>query len=301
MLSIQFDQPGGIDALGLRHVPDPAPGPGQVLIELEASAINPADVKIRSGAIEPRAGQSPFTLGYDLVGTVVRVGATDRSPAVGTRVLAMSAMAATGVGVWSELVRLPVTSVVPVPDGIPVTMLVQLPLAGLTALQAVRALDLPAGSEVMVAGARGAVGRMAIQLLPLYGYRAHGLFRNAGQLDGMPPGLEFTASVGAAAAGCADGVVDTAGVVDGTLLRPAGRWVSVDPAARPDPRSPDMAGRSSVLVITQESGRQLGELVDHLERGSLNVPDPVVFDWREFRQAHAELDRRRGHRVVMVR
>lgn len=289
MFAIQFDAPGGPDVLTVREAPRPVAGEGDVIIEFEASTINPADVKIRSGEIVPRGSDLPHTLGYDIVGTVVELGdSTPTGPAVGTKVLGMSAMAVTGVGTWSQFVRLPASSVSRAPEGIDAAVLAQLPLAGLTALQGIEALNLAEGSSVLVTGAAGAVGSLAVQLLRSRGYHVHALVRSDVQAGRLPAEVEV--HVGTCPDSAVDAVLDTAGIDASTSLRNGDRHVTVVPGST-------AVGAS--LIITYESSALLAELVLELERG-LQLGDPLVYPVDDVRDAHARFENGSSRRIALV-
>ncbi|TCN53415.1 NADPH:quinone reductase-like Zn-dependent oxidoreductase [Rhodococcus sp. SMB37] len=296
MFSIQFEAPGDIEVLQLRDVPVPSPGDGEVLIALEASAINPADVKIRNGSITPRQGSTPFTLGYDLVGTIREAGPSADRFLPGTRVIGVSTLAVTGKGTWSEFVCLPETSLARAPEGVSPAVLAQLPLPGLTALQAVEALQLSQGAEVLVSGAAGAVGRIALQLLHTRGYRAHALIRRAEQTESLPAGVAEEVHIGSPPASCVDGVIDAAGIDLSAALRPTGHYVTVVPGSPPH----SISEKNATLVIAHESGAMLQTLAELLTAGELNLPEPTTFKISEIEAAHREYERRLGRRIALV-
>ncbi|MDF3304557.1 NADP-dependent oxidoreductase [Rhodococcus sp. T2V] len=295
MFAVQFDSPGYIDVLQVRNIPVPSPGEGEVLIALEASAINPADVKIRSGMITPQ-GSAPFTLGYDLVGTVKQTGPNAGRFLPGDRVIGASTSAVTGNGTWSEFVCLPETSLARAPENVDSAILAQLPLPGLTAMQAVDALQLTPGADVLVAGAAGAVGRIALQLLHLRGYRAHALVRRAEQAESLPTGVAEEVHIGSLPVSRVDAVIDTAGIDLSASLRPGGHYVTVVPGSPPHSVSPE----SATLVITHESGAMLHALAELLASGELDLPGSTTFTFSEIEAAHHEYDRQLGRRITLV-
>ncbi|QYB04665.1 NADP-dependent oxidoreductase [Rhodococcus sp. USK10] len=295
MFAVQFDSPGYIDVLQVRNIPVPSPGEGEVLIALEASAINPADVKIRSGMITPQ-GSAPFTLGYDLVGTVKQAGPNAGRFLPGDRVIGASTSAVTGNGTWSEFVCLPETSLARAPENVDSAILAQLPLPGLTAMQAVDALQLTPGADVLVAGAAGAVGRIALQLLHLRGYRAHALVRRAEQAESLPTGVAEEVHIGSLPVSRVDAVIDTAGIDLSAALRPGGHYVTVVPGSPPHSVSPE----SATLVITHESGAMLHALAELLASGELDLPGSTTFTFSEIEAAHHEYDRQLGRRITLV-
>ncbi|GAF50216.1 NADP-dependent oxidoreductase [Rhodococcus wratislaviensis] len=295
MFAVQFESPGYIEVLQVRDVPVPSPGEGEVLIALEASAINPADVKIRSGVITPQ-GSAPFTLGYDLVGTVKATGPNAERFLPGARVIGASTSAVTGNGTWSEFVCIPETSLAHAPEDVDPALLAQLPLPGLTALQAVDALQLTQGSDVLVSGAAGAVGRIALQLLHLRGHRAHALVRRAEQVEWLPTGVAEEVHIGSLPVSRVDGVIDTAGIDLSAALRPGGHYVTVVPGSPPHSVSTDNA----TLVITHESGAMLHALAELVTDGELTLPESTTFTFSEIEAAHHEYDRHLGRRITLV-
>ena len=296
MFAVQFASPGDIDVLQLRDIPVPSPGEGEVLIALEASAINPADVKIRSGMITPRQGHAPFTLGYDLVGTVKETGPNSDRFLPGARVIGVSTLAVTGIGTWSQFVCLPETSLTRAPEDVDPAILAQLPLPGLTAMQAVDALQLTQGSEVLVSGAVGAVGRIALQLLHLRGYHAHALVRRAEQAELLPTGVAEEVHIGSLPVSRVDGVIDAAGIDLSAALRPGGHYVTVVPGSPPHSVSKEAA----TLVVARESGAMLHALAELLTAGELDLPESTTFKFSEIEAAHREYDRRLGRRITLV-
>ncbi|MFE7422021.1 NADP-dependent oxidoreductase [Rhodococcus sp. NPDC057529] len=282
--------------LQLRDIPVPSPGEGEVLIALEASAINPADVKIRSGMITPRQGSAPFTLGYDLVGTVKETGPKAGRFLPGAQVIGVSTLAVTGTGTWSEFVCLPEASLARAPEDVDPAILAQLPLPGLTAMQAVDALQLAQGSEVLVSGAAGAVGRIALQLLHLRGYRAHALVRRAEQAELLPACVAEEVHIGSLPVSRVDGVIDAAGIDLSAALRPGGHYVTVVPGSPPHSVSKEAA----TLVVAHESGAMLHALAELLTAGELDLPESTTFKFSEIEAAHREYDRRLGRRITLV-
>ncbi|MBB4134103.1 alcohol dehydrogenase catalytic domain-containing protein [Gordonia humi] len=294
MLAVQFDEPGGLDVLRVREIARPVPGADEVIVAFEASVINPADVKIRSGQIPVRGGSLPVTLGYDLVGRIAAVGVDVTGLEVGTRVAAMSALAITGVGAWSEYVRLSAASVAPAPGEPEPAVLAQLPLAGLTAWQGIDALKLQAGDEVLVTGAAGAVGKLAVQVLLGRGHPVRALIRDTTQVGQVPAGVQVETDT--PDAGSVDAILDTAGIDASTALRSGGRHITVVPGS---------AAEAAKLIITRESGEMLADLLDMVARGELRLDPTVRFGLRDVRAAHERLTQERlakirGGRIALV-
>jgi len=163
MRAVQVEAFGGPDQLRLVEIPDPAPGPGQVLVEVAAAGVNRADVLVRSGGYH-RAGQPPLVLGLEGAGTVVELGAgVPQGLAVGDRVVAMGATNTPGF--YAELAAVPVSQVVQLPDGVESAAAAALPTAWLSAWYCLRRLaGVQAGECVLVHAAASGVGSAAVQI-----------------------------------------------------------------------------------------------------------------------------------------
>ncbi|WP_028923472.1 zinc-binding dehydrogenase [Pseudonocardia acaciae] len=145
--------PGSPSGVALSEAPDPVPGPNELLVEVRNSSLNYGDV---SGAAGRAAGSVP---GWDAAGVVVAPAADGAGPAVGERVLSFG-----GAGAWGELRAVPVRDAAVVPESVDLGVAAALPVAGVTALRALRASGSLLGRRVLVTGASGGVGRYAVQL-----------------------------------------------------------------------------------------------------------------------------------------
>ena len=154
MRAIQIDRFGGPTVLEVREVPNPVPAAGELLVRTTASSINPVDVKTRSRVYETGIPPLPMMLGWDLAGMVADRGTTVLRP--GQRVIAMSPQLAAGAGTWADLVALPAGLVAPAPATVSLGEAATLPLAGLTAWQALDWLRLGVGDRLLVTGGAGA-------------------------------------------------------------------------------------------------------------------------------------------------
>jgi NADPH:quinone reductase-like Zn-dependent oxidoreductase len=136
------------------------PGAGEVLIKVQAAAVNPADLGMVAGRYrwydELRL---PLVPGYDVAG-VVEAGDWER----GAAVIASTGHSRTQAGGYAEYVTLPASYLAPAPANLDWAEAATIPLAGLTAHQALEQLDLRPGNSLLVNGPRGAVGRFAVQL-----------------------------------------------------------------------------------------------------------------------------------------
>ncbi|WP_309137101.1 NAD(P)H-quinone oxidoreductase [Agrococcus sp. HG114] len=146
--------------------PDPVAGDGEVVVEVAAAAVNRADLMQRAGKYPPPAGESEV-LGLECSGTVVALGAGVDGWSVGDEVCALLAG-----GGYAERVAVPVTQLLPVPEGVSLVEAAALPEAVCTVWSAIRDLPEPeAGELALVHGGSGGMGTMAIQLLRARGWR----------------------------------------------------------------------------------------------------------------------------------
>lgn len=173
MRAIQIDRFGGPDVLRIEEIPEAEAGAGEILVRTIATSINPIDDKTRSGAIGRRTPPLPMTLGWDLAG-VVMDGGSSGLPS-GERVIAMSQQLGTGRRTWADVVALSSGSLAPAPASASLVEAAILPLPGLTALHTLDWLAVSAGERLLIAGAAGAVGGLALQLARARGVRVDAL------------------------------------------------------------------------------------------------------------------------------
>ena len=141
-----------------RDLPEPRPGPADVLVEVAAFAINRGELSL----IERRP--DGWTPGQDVAGVVAAAAADGTGPQAGTRVVGMADW-----GGWSERVAVPSHRIAALPEAVTFAQAAALPVAGLTALRALRTGGALLGRRVLVTGASGGVGSFAVQLARLAG------------------------------------------------------------------------------------------------------------------------------------
>jgi NADPH2:quinone reductase len=178
-----LDTIGSLDALRVGEAPDPTPGPGEAVLEVDYAALNPADRHLAEGQY-PSRPPLPHILGRDAVGTVVSVGesATGVSPG-DRRLILRTEVGVSRPGTFAQRVAVPVQSLVePPPDWTPEESAAA-PLVYLTAFQALTTWgDLPP-SLVLVTGASGGVGVASIQLGRAMGHTVVGLSRSPAKAE----------------------------------------------------------------------------------------------------------------------
>lgn len=178
MRAVVVTGPGGPDVLGWDEVPDPVAGPGEVLVEVAASAVNRADLMQRAGHYDPPPGSSPY-LGLECSGRVVALGEGVTGWRVGEEVCALL----TGGG-YAERVAVPVGQLLPVPDGVDLVSAAGLPEVTCTVWSNVFMLaGLRPGETLLVHGGSSGIGTMAIQLARQVGARVAVTAGSAAKLE----------------------------------------------------------------------------------------------------------------------
>jgi len=151
----------------LTDLPQPEPGPGEVLVEVELASVNGFDLSVVAGYLwDMLPHEFPVVLGRDFVGTVTAVGDGVTSISAGDRVAGVIPGMALGptAGSLSQYVALPADAVAVVPAGVTTEAAATIGLAGVAALDSLDALDLQPGDTLLVSGATGGVGSIAVQL-----------------------------------------------------------------------------------------------------------------------------------------
>lgn len=163
------------EALRLVDLPDPTPEPGEVLVRVRASGVNPSDVKLRAGR---RPGGLAPTMPYPLIvphsdgaGEIEAVGAGVDPARVGRRVWIWNGQWLRAQGTAAELIALPSAQAVDLPDGVDFAVGACLGIPAVTGWCAVRVGGAVEGRDVLVTGGAGAVGRFAVQCARLSGAR----------------------------------------------------------------------------------------------------------------------------------
>lgn len=304
--AVQFDQYGDIDVLQVREVPRPTPGVDEVLVEVRAAGINPGEAMIRKGALHDRfPGTFPSGQGSDLAGVVVDTGHGVARFAVGDEVFGYTDYRAS----HAELVVVPASQLVIKPAGLSWEVAGSLFVAGTTAYAAVGSVELTAGDVVVVAGAAGGVGTLAVQLAKAAGATVIGIAGSGNDewliAHGVIPvnyGDELAARIRAAAPrGRVDAFLDFFG---GGYVELAVNELGVDPQRVDtiiDFAAVERFGVQSVGNAEGSSAQVLSELAALIIDGKLEFLVAQTFPLSEVRSAYELLERRhtRG-KIVLV-
>jgi putative PIG3 family NAD(P)H quinone oxidoreductase len=187
MRAVTQSAPGGPETLVVTELPDPVPGPGEVLLDVAATAVNRADLLQRQGFYPPPPGASDV-IGLECSGTVAALGEGVRGWAVGDRVCALLA----GGGYASRVV-VPAGQLMPVPDGVDLVRAAALPEVACTVWSNVFMIAaLRPGDAFLVHGGGGGIGTFAIQLAAASGAR---VFTTAGSAEKLERCRELGAEV----------------------------------------------------------------------------------------------------------
>jgi len=157
MKAVVVHQYGGPEVLKFEEYPDPAPGPGEVLVRVAATSVNPIDYKRRAGLTKDFYPiQFPGLIGVDIAGTVVEIGPGVEGFSTGDQVFAMAA------NTYAELCVVNAATLAKIPKGLDLIQAAALPLVTTTGNQLIAASGIKAGQTVLVVGAAGNVGRSAV-------------------------------------------------------------------------------------------------------------------------------------------
>ena len=187
MRAVVVTQPGGPDALAFAQVPDPVPVAGEVLIRVRATAVNRADIMQRRGLYPPPPGASDV-LGLEAVGDVLQVAdGTTTALRAGDRVMCL-----VGGGACADLLVVPASNCIPIPDAMDWAEAAAIPEVFITAYQGlIRLGGLTAGDVALVHSIASGVGTAAAQICRAVGARCIGTSRSAARARaGEPFGAE---------------------------------------------------------------------------------------------------------------
>ena len=321
MRAVVVEQLGGADALDIRELPEPLPGPGQVTIRVAYAGVNYAEVIART--FGSRSGQLPFVPGLEASGTIEAIGADVRGFSAGQRVTAF-----TSVGGYAEVLLAPSQLTFAIPDSMDLRTAAALPTVLPTADGLINnAARLRAGESILVHSAAGGVGTVAAQLARIAGARpiigvtstvAKAEFAKQFGYDEVLLTGDFDEQCRTRSAKGIDVVLDSVG---GDTWRKSlecvarfGRVVSFGNASDAQPWKAELsmlAGRSigvygfSIGTLARTSPRDYRPLAQRavamVSAGKVTIPITKEYDLDQVREAHRHLESRQSMGKLVLR
>jgi NADPH:quinone reductase-like Zn-dependent oxidoreductase len=300
---------GGPEVLELVEIERPEPAPTEVLVRVGAAGVNPVDWKTRARGAFLR--EPPFTVGWDVAGVVEEIGGGVTRFAPGDRVFGMPRFPREAGG-YAEYVTSPSRQLARTPEGLSDVEAAALPLAGLTAWQAlVETADVQPGQRVLVLGAAGGVGHLAVQIAKARGAYVIGTASASKHAFlselGADEAIDYTAQPVEEAVGDVDVVLDLVGdestaVTLGTL-RDGGLFIVVPSAASLEALRELAGDRSRVTGMLVEPDRAgLEEIAGLVASSHLRPHVSATFPLEEAGRAHeaGETGRTQGKLVLTI-
>lgn len=282
---------GGVDKLRYEAVPDPTAGPGEVLVRVIATSVNPVDFKIRSGVMQGRMHlEFPAILGRDVAGEVKALGTGVTNFSVGDKVMGFVSHS------YAEYLTAKAEILTSVPEGLDMVEAGTMPLVTLTGTQLIeKGVQPKSGQVVLVTGALGSVGRTAVFVAKQHGAKViagvRAKQRAEAQLIGADAVVALDDDGEISELPELDAIGDTVGgETVGRLLpklKKSGRLASVvgnhQPAAK--------AGVEVHAVYCQPDTDRLRTLAEDVRAGRLKIPIEMRLPLSEIRQAQTEAEK----------
>ena len=283
MQVVTMSETGGPEVLQILDAPRPEPADGQVLVRVRAVAVNPIDWKYRRGLI-PK--DLPAVLGSDISGVVEQSRAAGFAP--GDEVFGFAAS-----GAYAEFALSPAALLARKPAGISHEQAAALPVAALTAWQALfDVAGLTAGQTALIAGAAGGVGHLAVQFARVAGIHAIGTASERNREFVLGLGAErfvdYNSEEPASVAHDVDMAFDTVGGATTAsaldCVRSGGVLVTI--AAAPPEQAAARGVRAEMLIMSPSS-EQLARVADLVAAGEVKVEIAATMALAQVREAHA--------------
>jgi NADPH:quinone reductase-like Zn-dependent oxidoreductase len=289
--AVRFDEYGGAEVLKVVDVPRPIPGPGQVLVQVKAAGINPGEAKIRNGLLHARwPATFPSGQGSDLAGIVAETGAGVTGFSAGDEVIGFTDNRAS----QAEYAIVEAENLTAKPPAVPWEVAGALFVVGATAYAAVRALELTKGDTVVVSGAAGGVGSIAVQLAKRAGATVIGLASEANH-DWLTAHGVIPVSYGD---GVADRIRQAADKVNAFIDTFGANYVQlalelgVEPSRIDTIANPEAVQKYGVKAAGNAAGASadvLAELAALIAAGELELPVAATFPLSQVQDAYRRL------------
>lgn len=300
MKAVVFLEFGAPEVLQVANLPDPVPGPDDVVIRVAAATVNPTDLLMRSGAQADRMRDlvPPHICGQEFSGHVHALGGSSPRLTPGLRVMGIVHPRRPLGGAYAELVCVPQASVVHVPDSVDLVDAATIPMNGMTARVALEAVGLKRGQTLLVTGGAGALGGYVVQLANAAGITVvadakdadRDLLRRLGAYHVVSRGPQMAGAVRALYPDGVDALVDGALLGDeaACLVRTGGAIASVRNA-----QAFATPGRIVRHVGAMEQIKNTAGLADLAEQARQGVITPRVarrLPMAEAAEAHRIVD-----------
>jgi len=303
---------GGPEELQISELDKPVPGPGQLLVKVHTTNVNPIDWKIREGQMAARYGEDfPMVLGWDCSGTVEAVGDDVESFAVGDEVFARSDIGAGGC--YAEYALINVSTAVMKPASMSHTEAGSVPLVGLTAFNSLQyCAGLQAGQHVLIIGGSGGVGTVAIQIAKNMGAEVTATCsgKNVALVKalGADHVIDYTQQNPLASDTQYDVVYDTVCIYDlatvQPVMKPDGIYVILMPV--PDveffiPGQTEREAGKGYFVAWAPKATDLQVLADWIDDGKLEAVIDSVYPLEDIQAAHERNQTERCAGKIVIR
>jgi NADPH:quinone reductase-like Zn-dependent oxidoreductase len=297
--AIQFHDYGGPEVMKLEEIPRPVPKDDEILVRVHAAGVNPVDWKVREGLVRKRMHiPLPGIPGGDLAGVIEQAGTQAGGLSVGQRVYAMIGL----LGAYAEHVAIKSVMAAPMPASLDFVHAASVPLASLTAYQALfEHGGLKARQRVLVHAAAGGVGGFAVQLARNAGAEVVGTASpaNAGYVRelGAVDVIDYRNPSYSQYAGRFDLILDLIGgetsLQSLVVLKPGGTFVGVAPPGEALQQRASAAQLRVLGMLVHPDGTQLREIAALIDAGSVRTTLAAVYPVQEAGQAH--LQSKSGH------
>ncbi len=310
MLAAQYAQHGAPDVVTLKEVPVPQLGRNQVLVRVVCCALNPKDILQRKGKFSAFSGPLPKRIGYDFAGVVAATSPDVVNVSVEQPVFGM--LNGFRAGTAAQYVAAKAEEWAPVPLGVSLLHAAAVPLTALTALQALRdRAKLQGGQRVLIHGAAGGVGVMAIQIAKALGATVTTTSGEANRSFctqlGADETLDYRVDQGLGDKARFDVVFDVFGNLSFAKVKRAltahGRYVSTVPsfANFKDSVMTVLSAKKSKLVVVKCNRADLTQLSAWLANGQLQAVVDTVLPFAETTAAQVRLETKHARGKVLLR